>query len=772
MQKLKKYLRICFVFVCILFFTLAMVDTNEVRYKTNFSQDNIIHHIEKLTENGPRSVLNKDANEKAVQYIASTMDKYGLVNEDSTTKPAYLIQEFETYDERYQKFDLKNVIVHIPANSENKTNQAIMFMAHLDSVPLGEGASDDGVSCAVLMEAVRYYLNEMENGLVLNNDLVFCFVNGEEFNLYGSKAFMKEFVGFNDITERIRFGTNLESRGTSGTLIMFETGKNNYKTIQLFSSVNKNIFSCSIATLVYDTMPNSTDFTSFKEYYQGLNMANISGGENYHTQEDNLENLGMSYLSQQADIVDRLIDKLGNYQLDSLYESDESAIFFTYLNITTVIYNHTMVIILLILAVSILIANILLSIFYAKKNNLKNTCLAILTTIISFIVSGVLALGLYYLFQLTAVLFNTIDIHMIGNITYSNNYITIGMALLGLIIAAFASYYGRKFFKIEVRDLNRAQAYIQIFLGIVLSLVVKDASYLFMISGLLLLINELLITIFKDKKLEQYHFDLLITALSMPIIIPVISLAIVALGLTMSYVYLILFTLALFNLGAYLSTYVNLVSFRRLRSQNTTHFEGFLHLTVIPLIIFLVVSMFHLNPGVNLEGKQKISNLPYDDALVLVVNENNEKEYRVYDLNAYQALKKYCKDMIYHDSYYVKEDINIDIDFSINSTSQGKSLEVNKLNQNSIVYLTFKNITDATTFEIETNGNVQEFEFNNQEEYEILIHTDSIVTLKSGSAEIEYKELLIDYSPIIPSNYQSEEMLHFNLWMMKNFNLE
>ena len=272
MQKLKKYLRIFFVFVCILFFTLAMVDTNEVRYKTNFSQDNIIHHIEKLTENGPRSVLNKDANEKAVQYIASTMDKYGLVNEDSTTKPAYLIQEFETYDERYQKFDLKNVIVHIPANSENKTNQAIMFMAHLDSVPLGEGASDDGVSCAVLMEAVRYYLNEMENGLVLNNDLVFCFVNGEEFNLYGSKAFMKEFVGFNDITERIRFGTNLESRGTSGTLIMFETGKNNYKTIQLFSSVNKNIFSCSIATLVYDTMPNSTDFTSFKEYYQGLNI--------------------------------------------------------------------------------------------------------------------------------------------------------------------------------------------------------------------------------------------------------------------------------------------------------------------------------------------------------------------------------------------------------------------------------------------------------------------------------------------------------------------
>ena len=56
-------------------------------------------------------------------------------------------------------------------------------------------------------------------------------------------------------------------------------------------------------------MPNYTDFTTFKDAYQGINMANIGEGENYHTQNDNPKNLQMSYLSQQAQIVDNLILK-------------------------------------------------------------------------------------------------------------------------------------------------------------------------------------------------------------------------------------------------------------------------------------------------------------------------------------------------------------------------------------------------------------------------------------------------------------------------------
>ena len=137
-------------------------------------------------------------------------------------------------------------------------------------------------------------------------------VNGEEYGLYGSDAFMNEFKGYNNVVDRIKFGTNLESRGSAGTLIMFETAKNNYNTVKLFSEINKNIFTCSIATMVYDMMPNSTDFTNFKEVYQGINMANILGGENYHTQNDNFENIhdGLGLLG--AEMLVEIIPQLQN----------------------------------------------------------------------------------------------------------------------------------------------------------------------------------------------------------------------------------------------------------------------------------------------------------------------------------------------------------------------------------------------------------------------------------------------------------------------------
>ena len=91
------------------------------------------------------------------------------------------MQEYTAHDEEYQNFYLSNVIAHIPANGEHPTGEAILFMAHYDSVPMGQGASDDGVSVATMLEAIDYFTARMAEGYTLNNDLVFAFVNGEEF---------------------------------------------------------------------------------------------------------------------------------------------------------------------------------------------------------------------------------------------------------------------------------------------------------------------------------------------------------------------------------------------------------------------------------------------------------------------------------------------------------------------------------------------------------------------------------------------------------------
>ncbi|MBQ8404653.1 MAG: hypothetical protein IJX55_09590 [Clostridia bacterium] len=118
MKNLNKIICAILAIVVCFFFVVSVVDTNETRKQTNFNQDNILTHIEKLSENGPRSIADKEANKKAIEYIASEVSKYGAVEGDTMQSPAYVIQDYVATDTRYQNWYLQNVIVHIPANAE------------------------------------------------------------------------------------------------------------------------------------------------------------------------------------------------------------------------------------------------------------------------------------------------------------------------------------------------------------------------------------------------------------------------------------------------------------------------------------------------------------------------------------------------------------------------------------------------------------------------------------------------------------------------------
>ncbi len=773
MTKTQKILTSIFsIFLCALFI-LSVVDTAELEQKTNFDQKLMMTHVEKLSENGPRSVTNPESNQAAIDYIVSVLQGYGMVNEDTSEKPAYLVQNYIAHDDRYQSFALQNVIVHIPANAEAKSGEAIMFMGHTDSVPMGQGASDDGVACATMLEAIRYYLGEMKNGKTLSNDLLFCFVNGEEYGLYGSKALAAEFTGFNDVLNRVKFCTNLESRGTSGTLIMFETAKNNYETMKLFSEVNRSLFTCSIATLVYDTMPNYTDFTTFKEAYQGLNMANITGGENYHTQNDSPANVGKVYLSQQAQIVDALIAKLGNYELSRLYDADESAIFFSYLNLTTVVYNQTTAIVLAVLCILLLLGNIILGI-YKKQKTGKKTAKAFLGIVAALALGAGSSFLCYYVFQWIAVLFGVIDIQMVGTIMYSNTAIVIGIGILSLATTILAAYFSCKILKIERRDLVRAFAYLHAVLGIVVSFVLSPASYLFIFSGILFVANELLITAFPKKNFEKLHFELLVTALYFPLVIPVVVLATSALGLKMAYVYAAVFTLAIFDLGVAMLPVCRYLSVRMIakKVKSVSCAEGALHILTASLIIFLCVSLVKPNAAVNLQGKQNIVKLPYDDALVYVVDDKGNAEYRIYDLNAVGALKPYSpENMKYiNNEYYVGTGEKKAIALSVLSSAENNMLNVTKSAKDALVYLEIKSC-GATSFTVSDKNTTRTFTLTD-EVYTIKLHSDCVVTF-DGAASVSYKEVVRDCAPLIPAEYANDkESLHFNLWMTASFIFE
>ena len=744
---------------------LSVMDSMEKQYDTNFNQDNIMKHVEKLTENGPRSVFHLEANEKGISYITEVLDGYGLVNEDTTESPAYVVQEYVTDDVDYNNFYLKNVIARVPANSDTPSGDTVMFMGHTDSVPMGEGASDDAVAVSVMLEAIGYYTEKMANGFVTDHDLLFAFVNGEEFGLYGSAALANEFEGFDGAVDKIKFVTNLESRGTEGTLIMFETADNNYNTIKLFSEVNENLFTCSIATLVYSTMPNSTDFSNFNDKVHGLNMANILGGENYHTQNDNFKNVGKNYVSQQAMIVDSLIGKLASYDLDSLYDSEENAVFFSYLNAATVVYTPVAAMVLGVVLVVLVVINIVLG---YKKRRLADTFKGIITLIVTLGLSAGIMLGAYYLFQVIAVAFGVIDTNMIGTITYSNKYLVIGMGLLIVAVIMIISRLAVKLLQIAYRDLVRAFAYTHAVIGAVLSFVLADASYLLATSGLMFMIVELVVSLCGKHNVHKLHLEILATALYMPIILPVIFLATSALGMTMSYVYGLVLALGVFDIGVFAA--------EALTFENGDK-KGRLFIPVVALIIVCAVVLFTCvcatkpNANVNLQGKQNIAKLPYDDALVYAEDAEGNCEYRIYDLNAYSYLVPYVNDMTFNGEYYVGEADAFDVMYSIKSNSAEKVLTISKFADQSLVYLTFKNV-DGESFTIDDGISSKTYTFTEGEDYSITINADCTVTFDGTSAEVEYKEVLIDYGLMIPAEYTPEEKLHFNLWLLDSFELK
>ncbi len=745
------------IFAVILCFmaVISVADTEEVRYETNFDQDAMIAHIAHLTENGPRSIYDTAENQLALDYIVSQLESWGFTEGDRTDVPAYLIQSFVTDDDDYQAFYLKNIIVHIPANSPEPTGDALMFMGHTDSVPMGPGASDDGVAVATMLEAIRHYTQKMNEGYTISNDLVFCFVNGEEFGLYGSEAFMEEFTGFDRVVERIRFGTNLESRGTDGTLIMFETAANNYHTVKLFSEINENVFTSSVATMIYDRMPNGTDFSNFKEAYQGLNFANLGGGENYHTQNDDMSHLGTSYLSQNAMIVDAIIDKLANDDLDRLHDAKESAIFFSYLNASTVVYSHATAYFLAAVLLVMMLFNAWLN---RKEHQLARTLRGLAAIGLGLALTAGLVYGFYYLFQYVAVLAGVLDIQAVGTVTFSNIPIVVCIGLVTLAVTILTTCLCTKRLRITGRDMVRAFAYLHGVLGVVLTAALPDASYLFVFSGLLFMVNELIVS--KKPAAARYHGELLATALYMPLVMPILVLATSALGLTMAPVFGMIFMLGIFNAGIFLAE-------RKVSGTKTAAL-----LLAAAMIPALCVSLSRPNANVNLLGKQNNIRLPYDDALVYVKDQNGHAEYRVYDLNAMGHLKPYAPELAFQGAYYAGEGPAVDVEYEILSTAEANTLTIRKFTPDNLIWLTFTGI-QAESFTIDDGTTAITYPFGDRESYGMTIHSDCVVTVNGGSADIAYREVLRDYEKLIPETIgENPQRLHFNLWLTREYHLK
>lgn len=191
-----------------------------------------------------------------------------------------------------------NIVGVLPGRDASRP--AVLMMAHYDSAWGSPGAADDSAGVAAILESVR----AIQARGALERTLIVLITDAEELNLDGARIFFSE----HPLRDRVGAVINLEARGGGGRAFMFETGRGNAETVDVYAQAARRAdggaSSSSLAVFVYETMPNGTDFTIPKARgVGGMNFAFIGRPSQYHSPTstpDNLDQGALQHIGSQA----------------------------------------------------------------------------------------------------------------------------------------------------------------------------------------------------------------------------------------------------------------------------------------------------------------------------------------------------------------------------------------------------------------------------------------------------------------------------------------
>lgn len=198
----------------------------------------------------------------------------------------------------------------IAVRKGREAGKAVMVTAHYDSVPASAAAADDGAGVAVMLELAE----RLAQREPLLHDIVFLFSDGEEAGLLGATLFAEK----HPLMQRIGLVLNVEARGVSGPALMFETGANNARLIDLVAAIPRPVTS-SIHVEVYRRMPNDTDYSIYRRAgVPGLNFAFTRGASLYHSVRDDLQRLDRTTLQHLGESVSAVLMRAGETPWEAL----------------------------------------------------------------------------------------------------------------------------------------------------------------------------------------------------------------------------------------------------------------------------------------------------------------------------------------------------------------------------------------------------------------------------------------------------------------------
>jgi hypothetical protein len=355
---------------------------------------------------------------------------------------------------------VRNVIAKLPGTQNSK---AILVTGHYDTAPQAFGASDDGAAVASMLESVR----ALKAGPPLKNDVIFVFTDAEEEGLLGANAFTAE----HPLAREVGLVLNFEARGNGGPSIMFETSNNNGWLIPEFAKAAPHPVANSLSYEIYKRLPNSTDFTLFKNRgLDGLNFAYIDGLSAYHTPLDNLQRINEGSLQHHGSYLLALTRHFGNLDLRQIRSAN--AVYFDFLGLTLIHYPYSWIIPISILVLILCVALVVVGL-RAKHLTVRGLVFGFLAFALTTAVIAALEKFLWAgIFKLRY----ESEVRPLGETYYSNLYLIGFIALAVAVTTALYNLFRRK---TSTENLAAGGLVWWTILMLVTSFTLPGASYLF-----------------------------------------------------------------------------------------------------------------------------------------------------------------------------------------------------------------------------------------------------------------------------------------------------
>ncbi|CAI5796570.1 Hypothetical predicted protein [Podarcis lilfordi] len=299
-----------------------LVQPAERRPGEDFSAPRARTYLENITAIGPRAVGSPENEIFTVNYLLEQVKAIETQSSHVHTISVDIQRPTGTFSIDFlggftSYYDnVTNVVVKLEPRTG--AEHSVLSNCHFDSVPHTVGASDDAVSCSVMLE-ILHTLSKSPKPL--QHAVIFLFNGAEESVLQASHGFITQ----HPWAKSVRAFINLEAAGVGGKELVFQTGPENPWLVQAYISAAKHPFGCVVAQEVFQSgiIPAETDFRIYRDFgnVPGIDLAFIENGYIYHTKYDTADRILTDSIQRAGDNILGVLKYLA--ESDKLAKSHE-----------------------------------------------------------------------------------------------------------------------------------------------------------------------------------------------------------------------------------------------------------------------------------------------------------------------------------------------------------------------------------------------------------------------------------------------------------------